>query len=162
LLAAVTYAVVLLFAVEYWLRLAFAPELGLAPDVLSPGEARLRWVTSSAGIIDLLAWLPLLVALLVMSDAAHARLFGTFWILKFGRHAPRLGVLGRVLRQAREPLLAVFVAFLAVLLVAAVLAYVIEGSVQPDGFGSVPKALWWAITTLTTTGYGDVVPQTVL
>ena len=162
LLAAVTYAVVLLFAVEYWLRLAFAPELGIAPDVLSPGEARLRWVTSSAGIIDLLAWLPLLIALLVMSDAVHARLFGTLWILKFGRHAPRLGVLGRVLRQAREPLLAVFVAFLAILLVAAVLAYVIEAPGQPETFGSIPRALWWAITTLTTTGYGDAVPQTPL
>ena len=162
LLATVCYALVLFFALEYGLRLAFASELGAAREMLSPGEARLRWATSLPGIVDLLAWLPLLAALLLVSDAAHARLFGAFWILKFGRHAPRLGLLGRVLRHAREALLAVFVGFLGILLIAAILAYVIEGPEQPDTFGSVPAALWWAITTLTTTGYGDVIPHTVL
>ncbi|MFI4987786.1 MAG: ion transporter, partial [Alphaproteobacteria bacterium] len=161
-LKAIAWLVLVFFAIEYGLRLILAPELGAASEVLSPGEARLRWATSKAGIIDLLAWLPILIALLAMHDQATARLFGAFWILKSGRHAPRLGLLGRVLRHAREPLLAVFVGFLAVLLVAATLAYLVEGPQQPELFGSIPKALWWAITTLTTTGYGDVVPVTAL
>ena len=162
LLAVLCYALVLFFALEYGLRLAFASELGAARELLSPAEARRRWATSFAGIVDLLAWLPLLAALLLMGDGAHARLFGAFWILKFGRHAPRLGLLGRVLRHAREAVLAVFVGFIGILLVAAILAYLIEGPGQPDTFGSIPASLWWAITTLTTTGYGDAIPQTVV
>jgi len=161
-LTAICYALALLFALEYWLRFAFAPEFGRAQDLVSAGEARRRWVVSYEGIVGLLAWLPILAALLLMSDAPLARLWGAFWILKFGRHAPRLGLLGRVLRHAREALIAVFLGFIGILLVAAILAYVIEGPVQPHDFGSIPKALWWAIATLTTTGYGDVVPRTVL
>ncbi len=161
-IAAATWLVLGLFAVEYGLRLIYAPALSAASDVLSAREMRRRWAASYAGVVDLLAWLPILVALLAMRDQATARLFGVLWLLKFGRHVPRLGVLGRVLRHAREPVLAVFAAFIGVLLVAATLAYLLEGAAQPDTFGSIPRALWWAITTLTTTGYGDAVPVTPL
>ena len=63
--------------------------------------------------------------------------------------------------HARNALLSVLLGFAIVLLVAASLAYLLERDANPDAFGSIPAALWWAIVTLTTTGYGDVVPQTV-
>jgi voltage-gated potassium channel len=69
-------------------------------------------------------------------------------------------MLGRVLRREREPIVAALVLFCVTLFLAAVLAYLVERDAQPDAFGSVPQALWWAITTLTTTGYGDKVPVT--
>ena len=43
-----------------------------------------------------------------------------------------------------------------------ILLYLVEGSVQPEAFGSIPRAMWWAIATLTTVGYGDVYPITVM
>jgi voltage-gated potassium channel len=148
------------FAIEYAARLLWAPDHDPAAAHMTPLGVRLRWIVSIRGLIDLLAWLPQVLALLLAADLGQARLYGILWIFKLGRHAPRLGVLTRVLRQARESLLSVFFGFLIVLLLAATLVYLVEGPRQPDNFGSIPQALWWAITTLTTTGYGDVVPAT--
>lgn len=66
-----------------------------------------------------------------------------------------------MLRNARDQLLSVLLAFAMVLLTAATLAYIFERQIQPEAFGSIPGALWWAIVTLTTTGYGDEVPVTL-
>jgi len=156
------YAVLAFFTLEYAARVAVAPRLSAWRGRLSASTLRWRWMISTWGIIDLAAWLPSLVALIVVDDPTLARLFGVLWVLKLARHSPRLGLLGRVLRQAREPLLAVFFAFLIILIFAATLAYLVEGETQPDKFGTIPEALWWAITTLTTTGYGDAVPLTPL
>jgi voltage-gated potassium channel len=78
------------------------------------------------------------------------------------RYSPGLASLERVISNARQALLSVLLGFGILLLCAASLAYLLERSTQPDVFGSIPAALWWAIVTMTTTGYGDVVPQTVL
>jgi voltage-gated potassium channel len=78
------------------------------------------------------------------------------------RYSPGLASLGRVISNARQALLSVLLGFGILLLLAASLAYLLERSTQPEVFGSIPAALWWAIVTMTTTGYGDVVPQTVL
>src|SRR5262249_13341827 len=77
-------------------------------------------------------------------------------------HSPGVELIARVVRNERAALTAVMVLFVIVLLSAATLAHFAEGPTQPDDFGSVPSALWWAIVTLTTTGYGDVVPKTPL
>jgi voltage-gated potassium channel len=66
-----------------------------------------------------------------------------------------------VVGNARHALLSVLLGFVIVLLIAGSLAYLLERDVNPRDFGSIPHALWWAIVTLTTTGYGDVVPMTV-
>lgn len=145
------------FFAEYVLRLTAAPG---APGGEHRGRwrARLAWAASIGGICDLLGALP--GVLDIVFNAAYASLFGFVWVFKLVRYAPGLASLQRVISDARHALLSVLLGFCIVLLLAASLAYLLEREVQPDVFGSIPSALWWAIVTLTTTGYGDVIPQT--
>jgi voltage-gated potassium channel len=150
-----------LFGVEYALRLVLAGD-----DRWAEGESRRlsrwRWATSALGVIDLLGFLPMALALAAGVPQNQALLCAVLWVFKLARYSPGLAILGRVVRLEREPLTGVLLAFLIALFLAAALAHLIEGEAQPDGFGSLPKAMWWAITTLTTTGYGDAVPSTPL
>ncbi len=84
------------------------------------------------------------------------------WLLKVIPGIPGLRQLRRVLVQESGPLFSVLVIFLMVLFLASVTVYFLERDVQPETFGNIPSALWWAVATLTTTGYGDVVPITPL
>lgn len=159
----VTGIVAMAFLIEYLLRLWSAPE---APSgtLLSPAQARWRWALSVEGLIDLAAIVP---ALAVASGGARlgadsASIFVLLWVLKLASHAPGVELVARVVRNERAALGAVMILFVIVLLSAATLAHFAEEPVQPQEFGSIPAALWWAIVTLTTTGYGDVVPKTGL
>ena len=147
------------FFAEYVLRLMAAPG---APGAAHRGkwQSRLAWVTSLAGTFDFLGALP--GVLDVVLDPRRASLFGFIWAFKLVRYAPGLASLRRVISNARHALLSVLLGFGILLLFAASLAYLLERTSQPDVFGSIPAALWWAIVTMTTTGYGDVVPQTAL
>ena len=145
------------FAAEYLLRLIAAAGM---PDAARRGRwrSRLAWAISAAGAVDLLGALPGVLDLLFSPD--YASMFGFVWVFKLVRYAPGLVSLQRVIGQARHALLAVALIFGIVLLLTASLAYLLERKAQPEVFGSVPLALWWAIVTMTTTGYGDVVPAT--
>ncbi|HKM71079.1 MAG TPA: cyclic nucleotide-gated ion channel [Stellaceae bacterium] len=147
------------FFAEYVLRLIAAPG---APGAAHRGRwpSRLAWATSLGGIFDLLGALP--GVLDIVFDPRSGTLFGFIWAFKLVRYTPGLASLERVVSNARQALLSVLLGFGIVLLLAASLVYLLERSSQPDDFGSIPAALWWAIVTMTTTGYGDVVPHTVL
>jgi len=69
--------------------------------------------------------------------------------------------LARVIANERATLASVVIIFVMVLVTAAVMTHMLEREAQPKAFGNIPQALWWAVVTLTTTGYGDVVPLTV-
>ena len=147
------------FAAEYVLRLVAASR---APGAELRGEwpSRLDWAGSVSGVCDLVGILPPALAIVFGPD--FGSLFGFVWAFKLVRYAPGLALLQRVISDARRALLSVLLAFCLVLLCAASLAYLIERGAQPQVFGSIPAALWWAIVTLTTTGYGDVTPLTPL
>jgi voltage-gated potassium channel len=147
-----------LFLIEYLLRLYVAPE---RPGGEHYGDfrARLTWATSLAGIYELAS---AVLGVLVLSHGPVARLFGFIWAFKYVRFAPGLYAVQRVFSNAREALLSVLLGFAIVLLSAASLAYIAERNANPEAFGSIPAALWWAVVTLTTTGYGDAVPQTLM
>lgn len=125
-----------------------------------PSKARPRRPLSGAAVIDLLAFLPVPLALVAGMSGANARLLGILWALKLIRLNPAFMLLWRVLRSERQSLMSVTTAFLVVTLFASTIAFVVERRAQPDAFDSMPAALWWAVTTITTTGYGDKIPVT--
>lgn len=150
-------AIAAFFAVEFVLRFYSAPE---APGGEHRGalRARFAWLFSFMGGVDFFGALPGIFDLIGNHDA---RLFSFIWIFKFIRYSQGLAILGRVFRNARHTMLSVLLGFVIMLLAAASLEYLFERNSNPVAFGSVPKSLWWAIVTMTTTGYGDVVPQTL-
>jgi voltage-gated potassium channel len=120
------------------------------------------YALSGRGLVDAVGALAVPTALVLGASPKSAWLLGIFWMLKVVPGIPGLRQLRRVLVQESGPLLSVLVIFLMVLFVASVAVYFLEREVQPATFGSVPAALWWAIATLTTVGYGDAVPITPL
>jgi voltage-gated potassium channel len=156
-LAAGFYVVGAFFIAEYLLRLIAAPAKP-GHEHLPPWRARALWAVSLGGVYDLICALP---GILFMTERPWAALFGFIWAFKYVRYSPGLASLGRVVRNERQALLSVLLGFGIVLLTAASFAYLFERDANPAVFGSIPAALWWAIVTLTTTGYGDVVPSTI-
>jgi voltage-gated potassium channel len=122
----------------------------------------LAYMVSGRGLLDAIAAMAIPLALILGANLKSAWLLGVFWILKVVPGIPGLRQLRRVLVLESGPLLSVLVIFLMVLFIASVAVHYLERDVQPATFGSVPAALWWAIATLTTVGYGDVVPITPL
>src|SRR5947209_6790579 len=122
----------------------------------------LSYALSGRGLVDALGAMAIPLALVLGADPSSAWLLSVFWVLKVVPGVPGLRQLRRVLVLESGPLLSVLVIFLMVLFLASVAVYFLEREVQPASFGSVPAALWWAVVTLTTVGYGDVVPMTPL
>ena len=120
------------------------------------------YALSSSGVVDAIGALAVPVALLSGIEPRTAWLLSILWVLKVVPGIPGLRQLRRVLVRESGPLFSVLVIFLTVVFLASVAEYFLERDVQPATFGSVPAALWWAVVTLTTTGYGDVVPITPL
>jgi voltage-gated potassium channel len=151
----------LVFTVEYCLRMWVAVE-HLPHHQLTAPKARLRFATSAMGIIDLLAVLPFWFMLFVSADLRILLVFRVLRFLKFARYSPGMRSLLDVLYAERRALLGCLIILLGMTLVAAAIMHLVEGGVQPDKFGTIPEAMWWAIVTLGTIGYGDVVPVTAL
>jgi len=124
--------------------------------------ARAKYLRSSAGIIDLAAVVPVPLALLLGVPANIAWLLAGLWILKLATLVPGLAMLGRVIALEARALASVIVIFLTILVLSGVALHALEGPLQPRQFGSLPLSLWWAVTTLSSTGYGDAVPMTFL
>jgi voltage-gated potassium channel len=120
------------------------------------------YLLSIRGFVDGAGAIAIPLALLLGATPKTAWLLGVLWLLKVIPGIPGLRQLRRVLVQESGPLFSVLVIFLMVLFLASVVVYFLERDVQPGTFGSIPAALWWAVATLTTTGYGDVVPITPL
>lgn len=142
-----------IFLAEWLLRVAAARVKGGALGVR-------RYLLSPYGMFDVLAVVPFAFAALLPDDAVTV--FGLVRFLKLARYSPALQTLGAVLRREAKPLQSAAFIMGLLALGAATLLYFIERG-QPAGqFDSIPDALWWAVVTLTTLGYGDVVPQTPL
>lgn len=150
---------VLAFALEYLARLWSV--VGHSLRDMSPARARLEYVFSSLGIIDLMAFLPSAIALF-LGDRHLLVLFGMLPFLKLVRYSPALRSLLAAFNAERRTLFGCVVILTGAVLLFATLLFAIEHNVQPDKFGTIPQAMWWAIVTLGTVGYGDVVPVTPL
>jgi voltage-gated potassium channel len=147
---ALLWACLAFFIFEWVVRLRYAFRM----------HRGLTYALAGRGLVDAVGAVAVPFALVLGINPRTAWLLGVFWLLKVIPGIPGLRQLRRVLVQESGPLLSVLVIFLMVLFLASVAAYFLERDVQPGTFGSIPAALWWAVATLTTTGYGDVVPIT--
>ena len=149
LLAAVEVGCVMVFSIEYLVRVLAAP---------SPR----KYIFSPMGIVDLIAVLPFYIATTV--DLRSLRIIRLLRLLRAVKALRYSETLDRMLKAffAIHRELAVFgVACIIVLYIAAVGIYYFEREAQPEAFASIFHAMWWAVATLTTVGYGDVYPVTI-
>jgi len=146
-----------IFMVEYVIRIWLCPNNSFA----SPFQCRLKYIFSIMGLVDLFSFLPSILVFLGWSQTPQLMLLQLLRLVKLTRYSVAFNLLADVLRDESESLLVSIMLMFIILIFASVGIYIFEHDVQPEAFGSVPKAMWWAIVTLTTVGYGDVTPITV-
>jgi voltage-gated potassium channel len=141
-----------LFSIEYVLRIA---------SVRHP----LRYALSFYGLVDLLSILPSYLSLLI-PGSQHLlvirilRLLRVFRVLKLGRYVSESQVLMTAIQNSRAKITVFMFTVMTLVVVIGAAMFLIEG--QENGFTSIPRSMYWAIVTLTTVGYGDITPQTVI
>lgn len=154
--------VAIVFSVEYLLRIWTA-------DLLHPKSgmigSRVKYVCSSMAIIDLVAilpfWLPMIIPASMLGVRA-LRLVRILRLLKLSRYFEAISSIGDVVRSKRRELFgSLFFVFL-MMMVASLVIYSVEHEAQPDVFRNAFSGMWWAVATLTTVGYGDIYPVTVI
>ena len=148
---------IVIFTIEYLLRLWVAVEAAPLRH-LGSVRARLHFACTPLLIVDLLAVLPFYLGSLFGVDLRILRVFRLLRFLKLARYSPALNTLGRVLVAESRALLGALMVMISLLLFASSVIHFLEQDIQPEYFGSIPRAAWWAVSTLTTVGYGDVVP----
>ena len=152
---------ILVFSVEYLLRLWTAD---LLHPELSPMRARLKYIASFMAIVDLLAILPFYLPFFIKIDLRALRTLRVIRLLrvfKINRYTSALSTIAQVFKNKASQLVSSMLVVGLLMIIASILMYNIESAVQPDKFANAFDALWWAIATLTTVGYGDVYPITV-
>jgi len=148
-----------LFVFEYVARVWTIPERNAGE---SASRQRLRHMIGAAAILDLVAIAVTLLPFMTINvlTLRLVRLLGIVRLAKLGSLSTALGLMYEVVRSRKSELLVTLALATVVLIIGASALYWIEGELQPDKFGSIPRALWWAVITLTTIGYGDAYPIT--
>lgn len=154
------------FTLEYILRLwSSAENQPPAEDQFAQKNgvigSRRQYVLSFESLIDLIAIVPFYLSLLFGIELKALMALRLFRLLKLMRYFSPLTILLDVLRTEARSFMAAILVLLILIFVSASGIYFFECEVQPEEFGSIPQALWWSTVTLTTLGYGDVVPMTV-
>jgi len=151
---------ILIFTIEYLIRIWCVPA-GYPAQSFARG--RLRYMTSFHGVIDLCAMLPFyLYGVFPGLDLRFMRVVRILRFLKLSHYNAALEDLFMAIRDEYKSFISALYILGVAILITSSLAYYAEHSAQPDKFGSIPDAMWWSIVTLSTVGYGDVVPVTVL
>lgn len=153
---------VIVFTLEY---LARVYSITSEKKYSHPIKGRIQYIFSFMAIVDLLAILPFYLPFLIKVDMRFLRalrLLRFLRILKIGRYSESIQLLGSVVKSKREELTITFYVLFILLIIASSLMYYFEHAAQPQNFSSIPAAMWWGIATLTTVGYGDIYPITVL
>jgi voltage-gated potassium channel len=152
---------VAIFTLEYVLRLWSADQ---SPRFRGVKGGRMRYALTPLAILDLLSILPYWLAMtgLDLRVLRAIRLFRVLRMAKLVRYSSALQTFVRVIHAKREELLVTIGLLVMLLFWASSLIYYAERIAQPEEFSSIPAAMWWAICTLTTVGYGDVFPVTAL
>ncbi len=152
---------VAVFGVEYLLRVWAAVE---NPRYQRPVLGRLRFMCSPLALVDLVAILPWLLPITGadLRSVRAIRLLRMLRVFKFSRYSRGVHVMLEVIRARKEELVAALGMLVTLLIVASTVVYFAERHTQPEVFSSIPASMWWGISTLTTVGYGDIYPVTVM
>ena len=145
------------FLIEYILRVWVCVEEKIKNNKII---TRLKYVATWPAIIDLLAVLSGLLPMIFEVDLRILRALRMLRLLKFSRYFKVMNLLLGVLKEEKQSFLAAMFLLTIAMLIASTGIYLFEKDAQPDKFSSIPEAMWWAIATLTTIGYGDVTPVT--
>jgi len=152
---------VLIFTIEYlarvWCSIESDPSQKQAPIM-----ARLRYMLTPMALIDLIVILPFYLSMFVTIDLRFMRVLRLLRVFKLTRYSSSMSLLLQVLHRESKPIAAALFVLFMLIIVAASLTYFAEHDAQPEAFSSIPAAMWWAIVTMTTVGYGDVIPITIM
>jgi voltage-gated potassium channel len=148
--------------IEWVLTIAFTIEFIIR--IIAVEKAK-KYIFSFYGIIDFLALLPTYLSLIFVGSQYFLiiralRLLRVFRILKLGRFMGESEHLGRALKSSRHKIVVFLGAVMTIVMIMGTVMYMVEGG--DNGFTSIPRSVYWAIVTLTTVGYGDIAPQTIL
>ncbi len=161
MLDALELITILIFTIEYILRLWTADQL--YPDEESPLKARLRFVFSFYGLIDLMTILPFYLPFVFPNGAVAFRMLRVFRILRLFRinsQYDAFNLISEVLREKRNELISSVCLIMILMVASALCMYSFEHEAQPEIFKNVFSGIWWAMSTLLTVGYGDIYPVT--
>jgi voltage-gated potassium channel len=149
-----------IFAIEYAARIWASIEIP-AVRQRGPFRGRLMFASRPSQIIDFLAFAPAFLSFIVPGiDLRFIRVFRLLRFLKLARYSPAMVTLSRALYEERRALTGALILMLGTAVFSGTVMHAIEGDAQPQTFGTIPDAMWWALATLTTIGYGDAVPIT--
>ncbi|MDO5768440.1 MAG: potassium channel family protein [Psychrobacter sp.] len=148
---------IMVFTTEYLLR--FWSIVEADPKANNWGQ-RWRWIRSPGALIDLIAIGPAFLNFYVSIDLRFLRVLRLFRLLKLTRYFASMRILLIVLNKERGAFQAVIFILIILIVTASSGIYLVENQAQPEVFESIPKSMWWAVVTLTTVGYGDVIPIT--
>ena len=152
---------VIIFSIEYLIRLWACTS---DPNFSNPFSGRLRYAVKFSSIIDLLAILPFYLPFLGVDLRSFRviRLLRIIRVAKLGRYYSSLSLIQDVLTSKKEELFLSTALMGLLLVISSSLLYFFENAVQPEVFSSIPATMWWSIATLTTVGYGDMYPITIM
>jgi voltage-gated potassium channel len=149
------------FVVEYLLRLWTAVDLR-NQSYRHPLWGRLRYLGSFFALVDLIAILPAVLGMLGAGHLRVLRLLRLLRMLKLTRHSSVFNMIWMVLREEAQTIAALVFILCLTVTTSGSLMYMIEGDQENTLFTSIPVSMWWAIETLTTVGYGDMIPATAV
>jgi voltage-gated potassium channel len=152
---------VMIFTVEYLARVwSCTADSRFARPIIG----RIRFSVRPMPVVDLLAIVPFYLPFLGVDlrSLRVLRLLRILRVAKVGRYYSSLDLIQRVLKAKKEELILTFALMALLLVVSSSVLYYCENTAQPDDFSSIPAAMWWAVSTLTTVGYGDMYPVTSL
>lgn len=148
-----------IFCIEYFLRVWCCVEAKKYSH-LPPSKARIKYIFSGVALIDLMTILPFIIALFFNIDLRSLRLIRILRLLKLTHYFKSFNIFISVIVKELRSITAAIMVMVFIIIIAASLMHIVEGKIQPDTFGSILKSLWWSVVTMTTVGYGDVIPIT--
>ncbi|MFW2403223.1 MAG: potassium channel family protein [Gammaproteobacteria bacterium] len=150
---------VAVFTLEYCCRVWIATEDPRWQDQ-PPWMARLKYMVTPMALVDLLAIAPFYLSMLIPVDLRYLRLFRLLRLLKLSHYFDGLKIFSVVLQREASAIAGALLIMLTLIIVSACLMFTVENAAHPGRFENVAEAIWWAVVTLTTVGYGDITPIT--